>query len=108
MTRSKGLSRRTIVTGGLAGAASAASLATPALSQSKIEWRLVTSWPKDLPGPGVTARRLAERINVMSGGRLSVRLFAASELVPALEVFDAVSNGVGTGHRAIMMLSKNC
>lgn len=54
---------------------------------------MVTSWPKNLPGPGVSAQRIADRIGLMSGGRLRVRLFAAGELVPALGVFDAVSAG---------------
>jgi TRAP-type mannitol/chloroaromatic compound transport system substrate-binding protein len=54
---------------------------------------MVTSWPRNLPGPGVTAQRLADRILAMSGGRLEVQLFAASELVPALEVLDAVQGG---------------
>ncbi len=93
MTNSNRISRRQFVSASAAGAASAAALATPALASGQIEWRFVTSWPKELPGPGVTARRLAERINVMSEGRLKLNLFAASELVPALEVFDAVSNG---------------
>lgn len=93
MTKSNRISRRQFVSASAAGAASAAALATPALATGKVEWRFVTSWPKELPGPGVTARRLAERINVMSEGRLKLNLFAASELVPALEVFDAVSNG---------------
>ncbi len=69
-------------------------LATPALAQSKIEWRMVTSWPKNLPGPGVTAQRLADSITSLSGGRLTVKLYAAGEIVPALEVFSAVSGGI--------------
>jgi TRAP-type mannitol/chloroaromatic compound transport system substrate-binding protein len=77
------------------------ALATPALSQSKIEWRMVTSWPKNLPGPGVTAQRLADSITTMSEGRLTVKLHAAGEIVPALEVFSAVSGGVAQiGHTA--------
>ena len=75
------------------GGVGTVALATPALSQQKIEWKMVTSWPKNLPGPGVTAQLLADTINALSGGRLSVRLFAAGELVPPLEAFSAVSNG---------------
>lgn len=93
MTISKNMSRRQFVAVSTAGAASVATLATPAIAAGLVEWRFVTSWPKNLPGPGVTAQRLADRIDVMSGGRMKLRLYAASELVPALEVFDAVSNG---------------
>lgn len=54
---------------------------------------MVTSWPKNLPGPGVTAERLAQRITRASGGALNVKVHAAGEIVPALEVFDAVQSG---------------
>ncbi|MCB1450392.1 MAG: TRAP transporter substrate-binding protein [Nitratireductor sp.] len=79
-----------------------ATLSAPSvLSQEKIEWRMITSWPKNLPGPGVTAQRLADRINTLSGGRLSIRLYAAGELVPALEVLNSVASGVAQiGHTA--------
>ena len=52
-------------------------------AQERTTWRMITSWPRDLPGPGVNARRLAERITAMSGGRLAVQLYAAGELAPA-------------------------
>ncbi|NKB51617.1 MAG: ABC transporter substrate-binding protein [Rhizobiaceae bacterium] len=85
----------------IAAAAPGAALATPAIAQTKIEWRMVTSWPKNLPGPGVTAQRLADSITKMSDGALTVKLHAAGELVPALEVFSAVSGGVAhMGHTA--------
>jgi TRAP-type mannitol/chloroaromatic compound transport system substrate-binding protein len=64
-------------------------------------WNMVTSWPPGLPGAGVGAENLARRIAAMSGGRLQIKVFAGGELVPALEVFDAVRNGtVQMGHDA--------
>lgn len=57
------------------------------------EWRLVTTWPKNFPGLGTGAQRLADNITVASEGRLSIKLFAAGELVPAFESFDAVREG---------------
>lgn len=64
---------------------------------------MVTSWPKGRAGPGVSARRIAERINIMAAGRLQVDLFAAGEIVPPLAVLDAVSNGtVEMGHTAAL------
>jgi TRAP-type mannitol/chloroaromatic compound transport system substrate-binding protein len=84
-----------------AGSASAAALAAPALAQGAKQWRMVTSWPKNLPGPGVTAERLAKRINAMSNGRLTVRVYSAGELVGGLQVLDAVSEGTADmGHTA--------
>ncbi|MCP8937960.1 TRAP transporter substrate-binding protein [Alsobacter sp. SYSU M60028] len=87
---------------GLAGAGIGA-LAAPRVARADAprRWRMATSWPRNLPGPGVSARRLAERIAAMSDGRLVVDLFGAGELVPAFAVLDAVQNGVAEmGHTA--------
>ncbi len=83
--------------------AAVAALAAPALARADtpIEWTMVTSWPRALPGPGVTAQRLTERIAAMSGGRLRIKLYAAGEIVPAFEVMDAVGGGTAEmGHTA--------
>ncbi len=64
-------------------------------------WKMVTAWPKNYPGLGTAAERLAERVNTMSAGRLTIKVYAAGELVPAMEVFDAVSRGTAElGHGA--------
>jgi TRAP-type mannitol/chloroaromatic compound transport system substrate-binding protein len=64
-------------------------------------WNLVTSWPPGLPGLGTGAANLARRIGRASGGRLTIKVYAGGELVPALEVFDAVSRGTAQmGHDA--------
>ncbi|MCV2402057.1 TRAP transporter substrate-binding protein [Marinomonas sp. C2222] len=73
-------------------------------SETKVqsfEWKMVTSWPKNFPGIGTSAESLAKNITEMSGGRLTVKVYAAGELVPPLEVFDAVSRGTAEmGHSA--------
>ncbi len=56
-------------------------------------WRMVTTWPKDFPGLGTTAQKFADMVDAMSGGRLQVRVYGAGEIVPAMGVFDAVSDG---------------
>jgi TRAP-type mannitol/chloroaromatic compound transport system substrate-binding protein len=78
------------------------ALAAPAVARAQTrQWRMVTSWPKRLPGPGMSAERIAERIARMSGGRLQIQVSAAGEVVPALEVLDAVGGGVADmGHSA--------
>lgn len=73
--------------------AGAATLAAPALAQGKRELTMVTTWPKNFPGLGTGAQRVADRITNATDGRLTVKLFAAGELVPAFESFDAVSSG---------------
>ncbi|MGE8504977.1 MAG: TRAP transporter substrate-binding protein [Pseudomonas sp.] len=79
-----------------AGSEPAAASAAPAQT---FHWKMVTAWPKNYPGLGTAAERLADRINAMSAGRLTVKVYAAGELVPALEVFDAVSRGTAEmGH----------
>ena len=85
-----------------AGAAIAGVLAAPATVKAQtVKWRMVTSWPKRLPGPGMSAERVAERIRTLSGGRLDIAVYAAGEVVPAFEVLDAVGNGVADiGHTA--------
>ena len=76
-----------------AGVAGLSAIATPALSQNTITWRMVTTWPRNFPGLGVGAQRLADRITAASGGRLTIQLFSAGELVPALQSIDAVIDG---------------
>jgi TRAP-type mannitol/chloroaromatic compound transport system substrate-binding protein len=82
---------------GLVGA-----VAGPAVARAQARrWRMVTSWPKRLPGPGMSAERVAERIAVLSGGRLQITVHAAGEVVPAFEVLDAVGSDVAEmGHTA--------
>jgi TRAP-type mannitol/chloroaromatic compound transport system substrate-binding protein len=80
----------------------AATLAAPSIARAETQkWRMVTSWPKRLPGPGMSAERVAERIKTLSGGRIAIDVYAAGEIVPAFGVLEAVSNGVADiGHTA--------
>jgi len=65
------------------------------------EWKMVTSWPRNFPGLGTGANRLAETINELSSGRLNIKVYGGNELVPAFEVFDAVTQGTAEmGHTA--------
>ena len=81
--------------------ATGAAVALPGIAQGKAEfnWKMVTAWPRNFPGLGTGANLLAKLITEMSGGRIKVKVYGARELVPAFEVFDAVSNGtVQMGH----------
>lgn len=94
------MKRRDFIAAGAVGAASTA-LAAPAIAQDVMKWKMVTAWPKNLPGPGVAAQMLADRITTLSGGRIEVQLFAAGELVPGPGVFDAVSEGTAELYHAV-------
>jgi TRAP-type mannitol/chloroaromatic compound transport system substrate-binding protein len=85
---------------GLGGAAAAfanpekaAELAAPKISRNRRKFNMVTTWPKGLPGLGAAAERVAERVYAMSDGLMEIKVYAAGELVPPFESFDAVANG---------------
>jgi len=81
----------------------AAAACAPAISTASDvrQLRMTMSWIKDSPGTGATAARLARRIELLSGGRIKIRIFGAGEIVGALEVLDAVGKGTADlGHTA--------
>ena len=65
-----------------------------AQEQTVYEWKLITSWPKNLPALGTSPEHFADIVEKMSNGRMRLRVYGANELVGGLEVFDAVSQGV--------------
>lgn len=103
-TPAKSVSRRNLLRG--AGIASAAALVAacdsgsstgtaggPAVLSKKRNLKMVTSWPKNFPGTGTGAERLARRIEELSDGQIKIKVYAAGELVGGFESFDAVSQG---------------
>ena len=100
------MKRREFVTGAalMAGLSACAQEELEKINNSsatfeKFEWNMTTSWPPHLPGLGVGADNLAKNIEIASNGRLKIKVYAGGELVPSLEVFDAVSQGtVQMGH----------
>lgn len=100
-----------ILTGALAGAAviqacstsdsESAAIGAPAIATKKYTWRAVTTWPSNLPVIGNAMHEIAKELEIMSSGRLKIKVYGAGELVPAMEVFDAVTQGVAQiGHGA--------
>ncbi len=97
------VNRRNLIGAGLLGAGGAAAAflnpshaVTPksaAIIRNRRRLNMVTTWPKGLPGLGRAAERLSERVAAMSDGAIEIKVFAAGELVPPFESFDAVSNG---------------
>src|SRR5258707_14088 len=90
---------------GVGGAAVAASatLAAPAIAQSmpELKWRLASSFPKSLDTLYGAGEVLTKYVADMSDNKFQMRIFAAGEIVPGLQVLDAVQNGtVELGHTA--------
>ncbi|GAB4354258.1 MAG: TRAP transporter substrate-binding protein [Methylohalobius sp. ZOD2] len=95
------MKRRQFIQGMGLGALAGTSMTVPSVSlaKKKYRWKMVTAWPKNFPGLGTGAERLAKQITAMSGGRIQVKVYGAKELVPAFEAFDAVSRGTAQmGH----------
>lgn len=65
----------------------------PGILRQRLSLKMVTTWPKNFPGLGTGAERIAKRITEMTGGAIDIRVYAGGELVPALGVFDAVAQG---------------
>jgi TRAP-type mannitol/chloroaromatic compound transport system substrate-binding protein len=73
----------------------------PAVGQETVEWQMTTSWPESLDTIHGGALAVAERVDAMTGGRFKIDVFQAGEIVPGLEVMDAVQNNtVQCGHTA--------
>ncbi|RZV49725.1 MAG: ABC transporter substrate-binding protein, partial [Pseudomonadales bacterium] len=72
-----------------------------AAKQKSYQWKMVTTWPKNFPGLGSAPENFAKLVARMSNGRLKIKVYGAGEVVPAMEVFSAVSSGTAEmGHSA--------
>ena len=71
----------------------ATALSAPAIAQSTVEMAIVSTWPRDFPGLGISAQRLAARIGELTEGEINVQYFAAGERVGAFDSFDEVASG---------------
>jgi len=67
----------------------------------EITWRLASSFPRGLDIIYGAAEHFADRVAQLTGGRFRIRAYPAGELVPGLQVMDAVQQGtVQAGHTA--------
>jgi len=91
---------------GMGTAAGAAMLTAQAQAQQtaglpSLQWRLAASWPKSLDTLFGGADFVCKRVGEITDGKFQIRAFAAGEIVPALQVLDAVQAGtVEMGHTA--------
>jgi TRAP-type mannitol/chloroaromatic compound transport system substrate-binding protein len=85
----------------IAAAGTAAAIASPAIAQTQptFKWRLTSSFPKNLEGLFGAAQTISKYVSDMTDGKFELQVFAAGEIVPGLQVLDAVQNGtVECGH----------
>ncbi|HET6264522.1 MAG TPA: TRAP transporter substrate-binding protein [Usitatibacter sp.] len=95
--------RKFINTAGAGMAGILAAGAAPAFAQGgpEIKWRLASSFPKSLDTIYGAAEVMAKRVAAATGNKFQIQVFAAGEIVPGLQVLDAVQNGtVQCGHTA--------
>eukprot|EP00657_Telonema_sp_P-1_P009575 TRINITY_DN3817_c0_g1_i1.p1 TRINITY_DN3817_c0_g1~~TRINITY_DN3817_c0_g1_i1.p1 ORF type:complete len:273 (+),score=82.66 TRINITY_DN3817_c0_g1_i1:34-852(+) len=89
----KSMERRKFLKGAALAGVGTAALAAPAIAQGGKTMTIVSTWPRDFPGLGISAQRLAARIAQLSQGALKVEYFAAGERVGAFDCFDEVASG---------------
>src|SRR5512144_545501 len=96
------MKRRQFIQAATAGLA-ATAIAKPAIAQSSpnLKWRLTASWPKSLDTLWGACETIAKYVAEATDGKFQIQVFAGGEIVPALQVLDAVQNGtVEMGHSA--------
>jgi TRAP-type mannitol/chloroaromatic compound transport system substrate-binding protein len=101
--RRKRMKRREFLKAGGVGLA-ASAVAAPAIAQSmpEVKWRYATSWPKSLDTLYGGCEFFCKRVADVTDNRFQIQPFAAGELVPGLQVLDAVANGtVEMGNTAL-------
>jgi len=96
------MQRRSFITkAGLGALAGSAAVATPVFAQDSptINWRMASSFPRSLDALFGTGEVFCKYISEMTGGKFNIRHFPGGEIVPALQVMDAVSNNtIECGH----------
>jgi TRAP-type mannitol/chloroaromatic compound transport system substrate-binding protein len=95
------VTRRTFLRSAAGIAAMATSAPVIAQAQPTISWRMASSFPKSLDTLVGAAELIVRRVAEITDGRFQIRLFSGGEIVPGLQVLDAVQNGtVESGHTA--------
>ncbi len=96
------MKRRSFLSGAAAGvAAGIASAPAVVHAHTTINWRLASSFPKSLDTIYGAAEVMAKRVSALTDGKFNIRVFPGGELVPALQVMDAVqASTVEMGHSA--------
>jgi len=97
------MQRRSFLGRAAAGAAAAAAVAAPAVvhAQATVRWRLASSFPKSLDTIFGAADVFSKQVSAATGGKFTISVHAAGELMPAFGVVDGIQNGtVEAAHTA--------
>ena len=97
------MQRRSFLGRAAAGAAAAAAVAAPAVvhAQATVRWRLASSFPKSLDTIYGAADVFSKQVAAATGGKFTISVHAAGELMPAFGVVDGIQNGtVEAAHTA--------
>lgn len=93
--------RRQIIKAGGIGALAAGSAVTTRAEDAEFHWKMAMTAPKQFPGVGTNVQWFVENVRRATNGRVNITLYGVGELVPAFEVFNAVSDGtIELGHGA--------
>jgi len=91
------MKRRSLMKAAGVGTAAAAAqlVAAPAIAQDtpEIRWRLTSSFPKNLDIATTVSDDFCKRVADLTNNKFQIKWFAPGEIVPALQVVDAVQNG---------------
>ncbi len=97
------MKRREFLRAAGVGLAASTAVAAPAIAQSSptIKWRMPCSWPKSLDTLYGACEAMAKAVGEATDGKFQIQVFAAGEIVPGLQIVDAVQSGnVEIGHTA--------
>ena len=93
--------RQFLTSAGLGAAATAVAAPAIAQSQPEVKWRCASSFPKSLDTIFGAAELISKKVAAATDDKFQIRIFAAGEIVPGLQVLDAVqANTVECGHTA--------
>ena len=98
------MERRSFLQRATVGATAGAAIAAPAIvhAQPTVRWRIASSFPKSLDALFGASETISKRVSEMSGGKFTISAHAAGEIVPGLQVLDAVQAGtIEMGHTAL-------
>src|SRR5215472_484451 len=87
-------------------ATTASTIAAPSIAQPtpELHWRMALSWPKSLDTLFGACEQFAKRVAELTDNKFQIQLFAAGEIVPGLQVLDAVQNGRRSGQYGRLLL----